>query len=274
MKLSRKILSRLQWGRIEQGLASNWFNPLYTIYLNLRSFPLKQAIRFPIFVYGHPRFYCLSGDMRIIGKVRAGMIRFNRVIPGAPSLMSVQSEINNHGHIIFRGEGYIGTGTKITVAANKTLDIGKHVKIADLCNIGVFCDITIGEQSRIAHRSQILDSNYHYIANFTKRSVPKYDKPIAIGKGCWICNSTTVTGGAILPDYTIVASNSLINRDYSEIPISSIIGGIPAKFIVSGFRRVENPLVIKRIATFYKEHPNELFLIPEEETPDLYSELS
>ena len=32
-------------GSIERFFASNWFNPFYTLYLNLRSFPLSQAVR-------------------------------------------------------------------------------------------------------------------------------------------------------------------------------------------------------------------------------------
>ena len=58
-----------------------------------------------------------------------------------------------------------------------------------------------------------------------------------------------------MPDFTIVASNSLVGKDYSDIPESSMIGGIPAKLIATGFRKVENskiecqskPLIIEKI---------------------------
>lgn len=259
-------------GALETLLARNWLNPLYTLWLNLRSFPFRQAVRLPVLVYGHPRLYCLSGDMRIVGSVSFGMIKFNQTRSGAPNLASVQSELNNRGHIVFHGKGYIGTGTKIVVSAGKTLELGNSFLIADFCNIGVFNNVIIGEQSWIVHRCQILDSNYHYVADFEKRIVPGYTKPIRIGKGCWICNSSTITGGAVIPDYTIVASNSLVGKDYSHLPANSLIGGIPAKHITTGLLRVMNPEMERTIADFYREHPDLVFNMPEQDTPDLYSQ--
>lgn len=249
-------------------IASNWFNPLATIWLNFRSFPFSQALHLPIYVYGHPRLYNLSGKMRIVGKVTTGMITFNQTRAGSPSVMSIQSEIMNQGTIIFHGKGVIGTGNKIRIAPKATLEIEQNFKITDLVNIGCYSRIFIGEQSRITHRCQILDSNYHYVANFNKRIIPRWNKPISIGKGCWICNSTTVTGGSILPDFTIVASNSLVNKDFSNIEKSSMIGGTPARFLATGFRRIENNECEMKIQHYYMQYPKGTFSIPEDMTMD------
>ena len=256
---------------LEKMFFVNWFNPFATLWLNLRSFPLRQALFFPVWCYGRPRIYGLSGTMKVEGKVWPGMIRFNQVKYAAPSNMAVQSEILNRGNIIFKGQGLIGTGTKIVVERYAQLEIGKNFKITDMCNIGCFKKIDIGEQSWIVHRCQVLDSNYHFVANFNKRIVPQYSAPITIGKGCWICNSSTVTGGTVLPDYTIVGSNSLVNKDFSNIPESSIIGGIPAKLIATGFRKVEDSRIEHEISQFYQTHPDGVFSIPEHATPDEYS---
>jgi acetyltransferase-like isoleucine patch superfamily enzyme len=185
--------------------------------------------------------------------------------------MSVQSEIQNHGLIIFRGQGLIGTGNKIVVGYNAVLDIGKNFKISDMCNIGCFREIRIGEQSRIVHRCQVFDSNYHYVANFVHRIVPNCIRPVQIGKGCWVCNSSTITGGAILPNYTIVGSNSLVNKDFSNIPESSMIGGVPAKFLATGFRKVENCAKKHKINLYYYNNPQKTYVIPELDTCDEYS---
>lgn len=272
-ELLNLLVARYGLSMLERMFFCNWFNPLATLWLNLRSFPINQAIRLPIWCYGRPRFYGLSGCMQIDGKVKSGMIRFNQVKYGAPSNMSVQSEISNQGLIIFRGQGLIGTGSKIVVGHNAILDIGKNFKITDMCNIGCFREIRIGEQSWIVHRCQVFDSNYHYVANFTRGCVPNHIHPVYIGKGCWICNSSTITGGTVLPDYTIVGSNSLVNKDFSNIPDSSIIGGIPAKFIATGFRRVEDSRIEREIAGYYKINPDGLFSIPSVATPDEYSYL-
>ena len=270
-KFIHRVDLKIGFSALERLFSKNWFNPFATIYLNLRSFPLAQAIKMPVWVYGCPRFYELSGRMIVDGKVSSGMIRFNQVKPGAPSNMSVKSEILNKGLIIFHGVGLIGTGNKIVVGSKATLDIGKNFKITDMCNIGCFRSVFIGEQSWIVHRCQIFDSNYHYVANFAKGTVPDYSKPIRIGKGCWICNSSTITGNAVLPDYTIVASNSLVNKDMSDIPESSMIGGTPAKLIVTGFRKIENSKIENEILKFYNDTPDGMFKIPAEATMEEYS---
>jgi acetyltransferase-like isoleucine patch superfamily enzyme len=64
------------------------------------------------------------------------------------------------------------------------------------------------------------------------------ESPIVIGNNVWIGNRTTVTPGTIIPNYCIVSSNSLCNKDYSYIPPDSIIGGIPAKLLKTGYRRI------------------------------------
>jgi acetyltransferase-like isoleucine patch superfamily enzyme len=45
--------------------------------------------------------------------------------------------------------------------------------------------------------------------------------------------------GTITPDFLIVGSNSLLNKDYTKtIEPYSIIGGAPAKFIKKGYERI------------------------------------
>lgn len=261
------------WGKLEMLMSVNWFNPFATLWLNFRSFPLYQAFYLPVFVYGHPRFYGLMGKMIVNGDVHPGMISFNKCLPGAPSNMCVQSELFNQGTIIFHGSGHIGTGTTIHVFRGAILEVGKNFKVADMVNVGCFSKITINDQVRITHRCQIMDTNYHFVANFSKGIVPRQTKPIHIGKGCWICNSTTITGGSIIPDFTIVASHSLVSKDYSSMESGSLIGGIPARFITSGIRKVENSKLDFMIHKFYRENQEAIFLLDDSITEDMVSEI-
>ena len=82
-------------------------------------------------------------------------------------------------------------------------------------------------------------------------------KPIIIGNYCWICNSTTITGGAVIPDKTIVASNSLVNKNFSSLPPASIIGGIPAKHIKTGFRRLDALKHQRLVSKYFRDHNEE-----------------
>lgn len=267
----KTIDDRWGLGALERLVSVHWFNPFATLWLNLRSFPFLQAVKFPVWCYGRPRFYCLSGSMKVEGECKSGMIRFNQVRLGSPNFQSVHSEIYNQGTIIFRGRGVIGTGNIIRVASNAVLDIANNFKIADFINLGCFTTIVIGEQSRIAHRCQIFDSNYHYIANIKKREIPNQRNLITIGKGCWICNSSILMGGVKLPNYTIVASNSLVNKDFSSIEEGSIIGGSPAKYLSTGYRRVENISIDHILHDYYDNGNNSVYIIPNDITPEMIS---
>lgn len=262
-----KVDAKIGFGFLERVISCNWFNPLLTFWVNLRSFPLRQAVRMPIFVYGRPKIFGLSGRMEVKGEVHAGMVKFNMTLPYAPSNVSVQSSLCNMGKIVFHGGGIIGTGSKIHVCG--TFVLGNGFRIADMINICCFNRIEIGEATRIAHRSQVMDSNYHYIANFKRHSIANCDDPISIGKYCWICNTTTVGPGAVLPNHTIVSAYSLINKNFSDVEPYSLIGGIPAKFITSGLTRVWNEAKNQEIMEYFETHSSSM-PIPEDIAPEVY----
>lgn len=246
-------------GRLESLMFSNWLNPFATFWLNFRSFPLGQALRFPIWVYGRPKLRCLSGGMKIVGRIRPGMIVFNKVRKMAPNLMTIQSEIVNQGNIEFHGGGEIGTGNKIVTYFGSKLTIGNCFKIQDLVNVGCMKNIKIGDFTQVTHRCQIFDSNYHYLVNINDNSVKNNTFPIIIGNYCWIGNSTTISGGAIIPDFTTVASNSLVNRSGNSIPKFSIIGGTPAKLISTNIIRLYNIKKENCCRQFFKTNPDKAY---------------
>lgn len=244
---------------IVRNLWNKWFNPLYTIYFNLIFFPFRQAIKLPVFIYGWPKLYSQYGSMVCIGKCYTGMVKINISYTGGPQAATSNTELNIWGKIIFRGKCEIGSGNKINVGINGLFDLGNNIKIANLCNVTVYNNINIGNFTRIAHRCQLLDSNFHYIADFGKKIIKQRTHPISIGNYCWICNSTTITGGTAIPNKIIVASNSLVGKNYMTIPEESIIGGIPAKLISTGFRRVENMNLEKIIHKYFLDNPEAKF---------------
>lgn len=265
-KINKK-LSAIYSMKILAQLYSNWFNPLLTLYYNLVFFPFKQAIRFPLFVYGWPKLYDQRGYMLCEGLCRSGMIRFNQTMPFSPQAYVGPSQIaiGYKARMIFRGPCIIGTGNRIIVGDNGTLNMGGYSKIMTFCNITAYSKVTIGDYSRIVHRCQVLDTNFHFIANFNKGIVPDLARPISIGNYCWICNSATVSGGAVIPNHTIVASNSLVNKDMSGIAENSIIGGIPAKCVGSGYQRVESHKLSGILWKHYVIEKNkEVYQIPDD----------
>lgn len=257
MKLINKIRKEYSL-KIIRIFWCHWFNPIYTLYFNFVFFPIRQAIKFPVFVYGWPKLFSQYGRMECIDKCKTGMVRLNVTIPGGPQYAAGNSQLNIWGKVIFRGTCEIGSGNKINVGENGLLDLGDGTKITSFCNVTAYSKISIGAQSWIVHRCQVFDTNFHYIADFNKNIVKKQATPIFIGEYCWICNSSTITGGAIVPDKTIVASNSLVGKDFSAIPSESIIGGIPAKLISTGYRKIESKNFQIKINNYFKENPDSI----------------
>lgn len=257
MKLINKIRKEYSL-KIIRIFWCHWFNPIYTLYINFVFFPIRQAIKFPVFVYGWPKLFSQYGRMECIDKCKTGMVRLNVTIPGGPQYAAGNSQLNIWGKVIFRGTCEIGSGNKINVGENGLLDLGDGTKITSFCNVTAYSEIIIGSQSWIVHRCQLFDTNFHYIADFNKNIVKKLATPIFIGEYCWICNSSTITGGAIIPDKTIVASNSLVGKDFSAIPSESIIGGIPAKLISTGYRKIESKNFQTKINNYFKENPDSI----------------
>lgn len=223
-KIERRSINRINWIR--------------TLYFNFRLLPYRQAKQLPFFIYGKPAFNSLCGKVVFKCPISRGMVKINEQKIFAPSLQTLNTQINLCGTLIIRGKTMIGCGNKIIVAKGAVLDLGANTKITDFCNIDCWTNITIGDGSTIAHRSQIMDSNHHFVVNINKRIIANNMVPISIGKETWVCNSTTITGGAKIPNHCIVGSNSLVNKDFSKEGDTCLIAGMPAKVITKGIFRI------------------------------------
>ena len=80
-------------------------------------------------------------------------------------------------------------------------------------------------------------------------------KEIEIGDYCWISNNCTIMPGTVIPPYTIVASHSMVNKDFSHLEKYSVIGGMPARFLKSGVARVFNTDAERVIQQYFDTHP-------------------
>jgi acetyltransferase-like isoleucine patch superfamily enzyme len=72
--------------------------------------------------------------------------------------------------------------------------------------------------------------------------VSAIDGRVKIGAYNWIANRCTIQKGTVTPDDLVIASGSLLNKDYTvAIPPYSMIGGRPAKLLRENLARVWNP---------------------------------
>lgn len=246
------MLSKIA-NKIEHILIANWFNPILTFWFNFRFLDFRQALKFPFFIYGHPRIQG-GGKIIIEGPIKKGMITINKVYKWAPSNMTSQTMFLNSGIIKVLGKGHIGTGTKIAVHPNAKLEIGQDFQIQDEVNIGCMNSISLGNYISITHRCQIFDSNYHFLLNVNTGVIQDYKSSIEISDMCWIGNSSTINGSVKLPLCTTVCSHSLVNKSTNEIPPFSIIGGVPAHIIKTGFRRIYDSNIEEDIIKYFAEN--------------------
>lgn len=208
-----------------------------TIYINYKMFPFRYAMKLPIYVYGRIIFRDLSGEILIKGNIHSGMIKIGKndyyVATSIPlSIWTVR------GNIIFNGPINFLQGSYILVSDNASLEFGCNSTFCG-SNLKVMCfdSIKIGNNVEITWDVQIMDTSFHYISILDHEPC-KLTAPITIGDFVWIGNKTTIMKGAMIPNRTIVASNSLVNKDFHDIGQYCLLAGQPAKVKANGFMRI------------------------------------
>lgn len=111
----------------------------------------------------------------------------------------------------------------------------QKIKIGENCFVGNntviigvgFC--YLDDEVQIGPNCVIVSSN-HTSVNGSYRFAKGEDiGPIYINHGSWIAANCTIAKGSKLPENSVLAANSFLNKIF-EIP-NSIYGGVPAKFI-------------------------------------------
>lgn len=208
---------------------------LKTLYVNFRKLPFKQAIKIPIFIYHGVKITSLRGEIRIESVVNSGMLKLGYNIDGVPS--SVNKNIFHlNGSLIINGYSIISKGTVINIQGE--LLLGNCIIIGSGCFVKSMIRIEIHNNTRITYNCTIFDCDMHYVKNIETGVIKNNRAPIIIGKNCWINSGTIVSKGTVLPDYSITARNSFLNRDYSQYGTNLFLVGSPAKPIDTKVQRI------------------------------------
>lgn len=211
-----------------------WFLNFKTIIFNFKYFKINEAICFPVFVSGDTYLKRMKGNIQIHKKsiLEPGMIRIGYGDVGIFDKRKSRSIWEVSGNVVFKGEANIGHGSKIIVGKAGNLIFGEKFTISAESSIICFCGIEFGNSCLLSWEVLIMDTDFHEIHSIKAGNQINIDKEIAIGDNCWIGCRSLILKGAILPNNTIVAANSLIgNSKNLQISVNSIIGGIPAKVL-------------------------------------------
>lgn len=243
---------------IKSGLKTFFtINLVKTIYINFKTQKFTDAIKFPIYIYGRLKICRISGKITIEAPIERGMIKLGYNSDNfSASKGSALIEIS--GELIFEGKANFSVDCTIGVIG--VCRIGSCVFLGNNAKLRCWNSITLGRGSRLVVDTQIFDSNFHFVRNIATGKILPRSGTIEIGEFCWVGNRTTIMKGTKLPPYSIVAGNSLLNKDYTlDAPVAPTLAGMPAKIITSGNVRVFALNAESEIACYFEQNPESQF---------------
>lgn len=229
----------------------NGINFRKTILLNFKFLPFRTAVRFPVIVYGRLQTTGLSGTLKIQAPVTHRMIKWGLNVDKFAASKGA-ALLDLQGTLVFNGPALLSADCTVNVGKNATLVMGKYTYCGNGVRIRCWKKIEIGDYTDISLESQIYDTDFHYTRDLKTGDIAPSALPVKIGRFCWTGSRVTLLKGTVVPDYTIIASMSLLTKDYrpSVVP-GSLIGGVPARLLKSGTVRVHDPATIEKAEVYY-----------------------
>jgi acetyltransferase-like isoleucine patch superfamily enzyme len=153
-------------------------------------------------------------------------------VAGAPQNLFVEKSVQFLRHpknIHLSNNIIIKEGSKLC-STNKDaiIKIGENTTIGYYSMLFSSLSIDIGDNCLIAPFAYFVDANHGIKGNKLINQQDLEAKPIKIHNDVWIGANVTVIGGIEIGEGSVIASQSLVNKN---IPPYSVYGGIPAKFI-------------------------------------------
>lgn len=201
-----------------------------TIYLNLKYFCIKDALKLPIWVYSNTKIEKAEGQIVCECPIKRGIISIGK--PGLGNRLHTIWLVS--GKIVFHGNVNFGSGTKISVGRGATLSIGKNFSVTGDTSIICKKHVNIGDNSILSWDCLIMDTDYHHIYDDKGVEINK-PSPIFIGDNVWIACRTTILKGSKISNGSIIACSALITSDI-DTPNSIIGGENKLKFIRENIR--------------------------------------
>jgi acetyltransferase-like isoleucine patch superfamily enzyme len=193
--------------------------------------------------------------MIIEGPIKTGLIKIGYDFSGDPKYI-LPNVILLTGKIIFKGYAIISKGTLLSVE-DSILTIGNRCTIGSGSIIKCLYSITIGDNTQITHGCTVFDCEMHYIKNIESGVIRNNRGPIKIGNNCWINSGTFISKNTVIPDYSITARNSFLNKDYSPFGANLLLVGSPAEVKSMKVQRIFDIYEQRRLNEYFRNYPQE-----------------
>ena len=225
-----------------------------TIIVNFKLLPARDAWRLPIIVLRNVNIKGCTGSVSFTKPIHYGMLIVGETPDEIFAKRHPATRFKIAGKLIVGERVHLRGGGAYNVGEFGELTIGSNIMVNNFSRIWCVKKIVIGDWFRASWEVQIMDSNFHYMVD-DKGKTTQCSGEIIIGNQCWIGNRATINKGTKLPDKSIVGSGSLVNKDFSQYGEGSVVGGMPAKFIRAGYRRLFSLKKEMEIDGFFREHP-------------------
>lgn len=229
------------------------FNVLKTLYINFKLFPFRIARKLPLKIYYNTDIQINRGRLQFRPGIE--IQRFMVSIGNFPNPMSslkgsyTYVRVSPTAKLILGKDVTIRNGANIVVGRQGRMSIGDGVLINAKSLVYSNMQVDIEDNVRISWNVQIMDSDFHFVYNDNNNSIKYCSAPIVIGRNCWIGSYTMVCKGSKIPQYSILSSGSLINKDFSYLESKgNLFVGRPAVLKQTGIYRI-----------FDEKKENELF---------------
>ena len=201
---------------------------LRSVYFNLKYLPFAKAILLPFRVSRHCTLMSMKGVLEIQSKINPGMIHIGYGEVGIFDRKRERSVWNVRGKIIFKGNCYLGHGTKVNVTETGTVTFGHKVNFTAESAIDCQKEINFGDECLVSWENLFLDGDYHKILDSTGKIINE-PRSINIGTHVWIGCRCLILKGTEIADNCIVSAGSVLRGKYN-LP-NCIIGGSPPMVI-------------------------------------------
>lgn len=212
--------------------AFDFFNVLLsipkTLRFNLHYFPLKTAIKFPVFVSHRTFLREMHGHVALPSSTHTAMVKIGFGDVGHYDRKRSRTIWQVSGTVTFNGNAGIGHGSKISVRGNLILGAGFNMTAEST----IVCakEITFGEDCLLGWDTLLMDTDEHSLLDMNgNRTNP--DKAIIVGNHVWIGCKCTLLKGTAVPDNTTVAACTLLTSSFTGT--HQVIGGNPPAVLKS-----------------------------------------
>ncbi|MBX2827490.1 MAG: transferase [Flavobacteriaceae bacterium] len=199
-------------------------------------FPFSIARKLPVVFYGSVKFTCLKGNIKIDAPIKKGMIGFGQAYEKSTRQRGI-AEINLQGALVFKGYAQFGKDCLVYIHEGAYCQFGHMASLASNGKLICYQSIILGTYARIGSQGQLIDTNFHQMIDTeTDERYPKTGT-IELGDYNFVSNRVTIMQKTKTPNNCTIASNTLCNKDYSEMGENILIGGIPAKLLKDNISR-------------------------------------